>query len=107
MDTYSMTNAGYYHDENAYKLLWLCVNLNLVKMQISIIWEPNEAKSLHRLWQGRDPPGISQGENHLTTFDPYDLKYIGSYLGEDLFHLTRPTHDVCFPFIRIPTTSCE
>ena len=60
-------------------------------MQISIIWEPNEAKSLHRLWQGRDPPGISQGENHLTTFDPYDLKYIGSYLREDLFHLTRPT----------------
>ena len=85
-----MTKAGYYHNENAYELLWLCVNFNLVKMQFSIIWEPIETKSQNRLWQGRDPPGISQGENHLTTFDPYDLKYIGSYLREDLFHLTRP-----------------
>ena len=80
---------GKYDKQNAYEFFLLSANSILLQMQIFIIWESIEAKSQHRLWPDRDPPGISQGENHLTTVGPYDLKYIGCFLREDLFHLTR------------------
>ena len=44
-----MTKVGYYHKENADEFVWLCVNLNLVKIQFFIIWKFIEAKLLHRL----------------------------------------------------------
>ena len=51
-----------------------------MKIQKSKIFKSIEAKSLHRLWPWRDPPGLSLQQNHLTTSITYGVKYIGCYL---------------------------